>query len=186
MVALHGNAQSGATALAGWQAITRMGWLLAAIQSSQAEAQDAFIWDNQAVAQRDVTTRIADLLATYPVDRSQLILAGFSMGGETALRLALTGAVLTQRFLLLGPGGPMMDEPDAWNALIAAADRGLRGYVFVGANDDDAPQDAIREVVTRLTARGIACRLEVLPDLRHEYPHDDGVALRRALRFLLD
>lgn len=185
LLALHGNAQNGASALAGWQAITSMGWMLVAIQSSQAEAQDAYVWDDQTIARRDITDQLQEILATYPIDQNHIVLAGFSMGGETALRLALEGALPTRRFLLLGPGGPTIDEPDAWNPLIAAAvHRELRGYILVGEHDAGIPQDAVREIAERLVAQGIPCRLELLPGLRHEYPDDQGAALTRALDFL--
>lgn len=183
-LALHGNVQTAISALQGWHPVTKMGYILAAIQSSQAEAKDASIWDDQAVADHDVTEQLQAIFAAYPIDHAQIILAGFSMGGETALRLVLQGTIPTQRFLLLGPGGPMTDEPDAWNELIATgAQRGLRGYVLMGERDAGIPQNAIRETVRRMEALGIPCQIEMLPELRHEYPQDEAV-IRHALDFL--
>src|SRR5690348_4945115 len=107
------------------------------------------------------------------------------MGGETALRAALLGTIPVRGFILLGPGGPTIDTPDAWLPLLdAAASRGLRGYVFLGGADDDIPQDAVREIVAHLNTHGIPCGLETIPAIAHEYPADFGPYLARALAFI--
>jgi dienelactone hydrolase len=186
LLALHGNGANGPSALQGWGPVVERGWFLAALQSSQIVGIDQFIWDDQAIATQEAQEHYATLQARYPLDPARTLVAGFSMGGETALRLALTGSLPVRGFILLGPGGPTIDTPAAWLPLIAQhGTRGLRGYVILGEADTGVPQDEIRTLVTLLNDHGIPCELETVPSLRHAYPLDFGPIIDRALAFVL-
>lgn len=187
LLALHGNGADGPSALRGWGPVVDRGWLLAALQSSQIVGVDQYVWDDQAVALREVADHFAALQGQYRLDPARTLVAGFSMGGETALRAALTGTVPIAGFILLGPGGPTIDTPDAWLPLIERAERrGLRGYVILGEQDTGVPHEAIRAIVALLNAHGIPCELEMVPGVRHAYPPDFGPSIDRALAFVLD
>lgn len=185
LIALHGNGSNGLEALNGWRPATGAGWLLAALQSSQAGMTDSYIWNNQDIALREIAEHDAALRGEYAIDASQVIVAGFSMGGVTALRAVLSGTVAAQGFVLLGPGGPALDTPEVWLPLIPqAAGRGVRGFVLMGEQDTGIPQDAIRALVDLLNTHGVPCRLELVPGLAHDYPPDSAHYLERALAFI--
>jgi dienelactone hydrolase len=185
MLSLHGNTQQAAPDVAAWGGIAARGWILAAIQSSQVAGPDMFIWDNQDKALAEIADHYAALDAEYPLDPARVVIAGFSMGGETALRAALNGTVPAGGFVLLGPGGPTMDTPDAWLPLLdGAAARGLRGVILLGSADVDLPQAEIRRLADLLTAHGIPTRLIDLPGLAHDYPPDPVATLTEALAFI--
>ena len=175
LVALHGNMDDGASALIGWRAAVSQGWLLAAIQSSQVAMTKTYLWDDQETAMRDLEVRYAELRRLHAIDTNRVVIAGFSLGGETALRAALSGAIPARGFILLGPGGLTIDTPEAWLPLITqGAERNLRGYVLLGEEDAGVPHDAICALVELLNANGIPCHLEILPGLAHEYPPEPG------------
>ena len=185
-IALHGNAGTADNAIQGWRAVTDAGWRLVALQSSQVGGANAYLWDDQETALRETAAQYADLSAQYTVDPARLVVAGFSLGGETALRIVLSGSIPAPAFILLGPGGPTMDTPDAWLPLIAqGAARGVRGYVFLGDRDNAVEQDNARRVVDLLNGHGVPCGLEMLPNLGHAYPVDFAPGIRRALAFVL-
>jgi len=184
-LSLHGNTQRAAPDVAAWEPITAQGWLLAAIQSSQMVGPNMYIWDDHATALTEIADHYAALAAAYPLNPARVVIAGFSRGGEIALRAALSGTLPATGFVLLGPGGPLMDTPDAWLPLLpGAAARGLRGVVLLGTADGAAPQAAIRALVESLTAHGLPCRLIDLPGLGHDYPRDPVATLTAALAFL--
>jgi predicted esterase len=186
LVALHGNGDNGQRALNGWRSVVEQGWLLAAAQSSQAGMTGFYIWDDQEIALRELAVHYATLRDGQSIDLERVVIAGFSMGGETALRAALLGTIPARGFILLGPGGPTIDTPDEWLPLMAGAkERGLRGYVFLGENDNTVPHDEIRAIVSSLNAQGIPCELETVPAIAHEYPIDFGSMIKRALAFIL-
>src|SRR5262249_45776663 len=171
-LALHGNGDRAARALAGWRPIVARGWLLAAPQSSQIGATSAYGWFDEEVALREVAEQYATLRERFAIAADHVLLAGFSMGGEIALRLALRRTIPARGFLLLGPGGNMTDgAPEAWLPLIAeAAATGLRGALLIGEEDANSSQDAVRVLAELLGAHGVPCMLETLPGLGHEYP----------------
>jgi predicted esterase len=187
LLTLHGNGQNARRSLEGWNAVTAMGWLQASLQSSQLLSSDSFIWDEQETALREVAAHYADLAGRYNIDLDRVIIAGFSMGGETALRAALAGTIPVKGFVLLGPGGPAIDEPDEWLPLLRearAAGRSLRGYVFLGERDEAVIHDALRKLVVLLNEQGVPCQLEDIPGIAHEYPQDFAPHIARALAFI--
>ncbi len=188
LITLHGNGQNARLSLEGWSEVAGLGWLQASIQSSLVMAPDSFIWDDQEVVLGEIADHYAELTGKYDIDIDRVVLAGFSMGGETAVRAALLGTIPVAGFILLGPGGPTIDEPDLWLWLLQearSAGRSLRGYVFLGENDDAVLPDAIRKLVVLLNENGIPCELEDVPRIRHEYPQDFAPRIARALAFIL-
>ncbi|HEX8221400.1 MAG TPA: alpha/beta hydrolase [Chloroflexia bacterium] len=184
IVALHGNTERAQSALDGWRPIVAQGWLLAAGHSSQVAAYNRYVWDDQDVALRDVAAQFGKLRERYNIDPARLIVAGFSLGGATALHAALTSTIPAIGFILLGPGGGLMLEPESWRPLIAqAANKGLRGYMLLGEHDDGVAEGT-RATVEMLNEGGIPCELEVIPSTGHAYPADFGPIIARALAFV--
>jgi dienelactone hydrolase len=185
LIALHGNGSHAQPSIQAWRSIVSDGWLLAAPQSSQAVSVRAFMWDNQEIALREVKEHYSQLCAQHTIDSADVVIAGFSMGGETALRAALSGTIPVRGFILVGPGGPTIGTPDAWLPLIEEAKaRNLRGYILLGEQDDSIPHDEIRTLAGLLNDNGIPCELEVIPGIAHEYPRDFAPYAARALAFV--
>jgi hypothetical protein len=68
-------------------------------------------------------------------------------------------------------------------ALTAAAGRGVRGHVLVGAEDEAI--DVIRETCTLLEDVGVTTTLNIVAGCAHDYPDDFGERLTAALDDLL-
>jgi len=182
---LHSNTDTAIANLEYWQSAPKDGWLLALPQSASAMWAGSYAWSNHQTAADEIETHVAKLTEQYALDTSKTILAGFSMGAEIALSLALSGRVQAQGFLLLAPGGPYMDNIERWAPLIKAAQgRSLRGAVITGLADTTIPHDNVRALVTALNAAGIPTDHEEHIDLAHEYPPPFPEHLRRALAFI--
>jgi len=189
IVALHGNGENPRKALEGWRAVTGQGWLLAAIESSQIIQSDGYVWDDTEVALREIREQYAALAADHELSADHLVIAGFSMGGHTALRVALSGTIPVRAFILLGPGGPdpEEDDPGSWLPLIQEARaRGgkLRGYLLAGQDDEITAVETQRKLADLLTEQGIPCGFEAVPGVAHAYPLDFGPIIARALAFV--
>ncbi len=188
IIALHGNGQTNRHAHEAWQPAAAMGWLVGAPLSSQAMRKDAAMWDDYATASQDVLNASSKLTTEYAVDPKRVILGGFSMGGETAIRMALEGKLGVRGFIALGPGGPGMDAPEETFAGLrdGARERGLRGAILSGDADDTIPQEAIRRLVGMLNEAGIPCHFETAPGIGHVYPENFGEMIARSVAFILD
>jgi predicted esterase len=189
IVALHGNGENPRKALDGWRAVTGDGWLLAAIESSQIIQSDGYVWDDTEVALREIREQYAALAADHELSADDLVIAGFSMGGHTALQVALSGTIPARAFILLGPGGPDPgeDDPVSWLPLIQEArSRGvrLRGYLLAGQDDEITQVETQRRLAGFLTEQGIPCGFEAVPGVAHAYPLDFGPIIARALAFV--
>jgi pimeloyl-ACP methyl ester carboxylesterase len=184
VIALHGNNANGRSALNGWKPVTAEAWLLAALQSSQVAWSSAHrVWNDQGISLREVAEHFEAIRSRHSIDPERVLIAGFSMGGETALRIALLGTIPVRGFILLDPGGPTMEAPEEWLPLIREAKgRELRGCIFVG--ERDAEYDQMIATARVLNENGIPCDVEILPGLAHEYPPDFALGIRRALAFI--
>jgi hypothetical protein len=118
----------------------------------------------------------------YDLDEDRSIIAGFSMGGEMALRLALDGSVPVHGFILLAPSGP--PDQGEWLPPLRHATPHLRGYVILGADDGAVSDEPIQALVDQLNDNGIPCGFEILTGVGHEYPPDLASPARRALDFI--
>lgn len=185
LLGLHTNAGTVHSSLGFWRPAATAGWLVAAPQSSQAIWKDAYVWDDRETAEAEITKHYATLRQNYAIDLRRTLLGGHSMGGEIAIWLALRGSIETRGFLAIGPGGPYMDDLAEWGNLIEApAQRDLRGYFIIGERDSSIPQENIRRLAEQLNATGVACKLETLPDLGHDYSPGYDAAILRALDYL--
>jgi dienelactone hydrolase len=189
LLALHGNSSSPANEKDSWGQLADQGWLVAMPQSSQvlwAGARSS-IWTDHETAARELHDHYDHLSAEYPLDPTRLVVAGFSMGGEIAIWLALRGEFTVRGFVALGPGGGFMDDPEQWQPVIeAAGNRQLRGVIMLGKDDNTIPHDAIEQLVKMLKAGGIATKLVKISNLRHEFPADFGKRLREAVEWIIE
>jgi hypothetical protein len=65
-----------------------------------------------------------------------------------------------------------------------AAARGLRGWILAG--EKERGLELITRLGHELTSRGVPIKLDVVPDIGHEFPEDFGTRLQSGLTFLLD
>ncbi|MDQ3927724.1 MAG: hypothetical protein M3328_01110 [Chloroflexota bacterium] len=182
LVALHGNWGNAPNTLREWDPASTDGWLVVAIQSSEVWAWNAYAWEDQESALRDIKAQYEGLCACYAMDGERLIVGGISSGGETALRAALDGTIPATGFIVLAPDGADVAALTPYTEQAEA--RGLRGYFLLGEEDGSVSHEAVRGVVAMLNTRKVPCKLELLPGVGHEYPPNFATVLARALAFI--
>ncbi|MDH5505688.1 MAG: alpha/beta hydrolase [Anaerolineae bacterium] len=186
LVFIHGNTDNAQANLIHWQSVANQGWVVSLPQSQYAMWAGAYAWTDHETAAEEIETSYEKLVKQYALDSRRIVLAGFSMGAEVALWLALTGRIPAQGFLLLGPGGPFMSKIEEWEPLILQAQgRGLRGAILTGLDDTTIPHDNVRLLVQNLNSGGIPCQHHEYPKLGHEYPPDFETDALSALNFIL-
>lgn len=187
LVALHGNGGNAAETLAHWQPVVGERRLLAAVQSSQPVARDGYVWDDQALAWSEVAEQYRALAEAHDADERHVVVAGFSMGAETALQVSLRGLVPACGFILIGAAGPTTAEPDSLPPLVElqrATGRELRGFILLGELDDEHRLERHQRIAGYLTEGGIPCEFEVLSGVGHRYPDEFAATIERALTFV--
>jgi dienelactone hydrolase len=160
--------------------------LVAVPQSTQALWKGAYVWNDYDLSREEIRHHIASIQRQYAVDPERLVIGGHSMGGEVAIRLALSGEVQATGFVAIGPGGLMVDDPEQLTPLIeASAGSGLRGFFIWGDDDRLISAESIQRLIDRLNENDIPTDLEIVPGAGHDFVPDYEEALLRGLDFII-
>jgi predicted esterase len=158
-----------------WKRIVDQGYVLGMPRSSSLfwSGKDSAYWPDYESTTKQIKAYINKLNVNKILDMERSILGGLSQGGGVAIRLALTGIFPVKSFVVVAPGGGLMDEPDMWQPLIEEAkDRELRGIIIRGEEDLTIPRDGLVNLVKLLNEGGIPCEFIEYPGLGHWYPPD--------------
>jgi predicted esterase len=183
LIALHGNSGNAHDFADNWRSLTEQGWVAALPQSSQLMAPGAFVWDDFTRGTQALQEHYAALIEQYAIDPERVILAGFSRGGGLAIHLAVTGALKTRGFVVIGPSLPDLDTLLPFVETVRT--RGVRGYIVLGLQESPAGLEQIRKTAEFLNAHGIPTEVEEHADLGHAFPANFAHSLERALAYLL-
>jgi len=185
LIALHGNQSTAERTLPFWEPAVLDGWVTVIPQSDQVMFKNAFAWD-------DMEKSIAYVKGQYealdiPFDSKRVVIAGHSMGGLIAIRMALQGLLPMRGFVVNGPAVPYVDQPGELDPLLAPArDRELRAYFILGEDDDAINTPEVENLAEKLKAAGISCEVEMVANSTHDYNPAYDPALQRGLAFILE
>lgn len=186
LIGLHTNGGTVQSSIEFWKPAATLGWLVAAPQSSQALMKGAYVWDDRETAEREIRKDYNTLIENYSINPWQTVLAGHSLGGETAIWLTLKGALKNQYFLAVGPAGPWIDDLSSWQTLLKEdLPGGCRGYVLFGEEDDTISQENILEMIELFNRAGVNTAYESIPGAEHDYQPVYEAAILRALNYLI-
>lgn len=180
-IALHGGGESLAQFTPAWVSPRlRAEFITAYVQSSQVASMTGFHWQDEPLTRRDLDAAYREVLVKYPVDRSRVLVGGFSSGGFAAMVAAFHQVLPVRGFVALCPEVPTSIS-DA--EIAAAAKRGLRGSLLT--TELDRRIEAQRLLADRWKALGVDGEFVVTPDIGHWYPKDFGQQLDRAIDRIL-
>ncbi len=182
VIALHGNTETAEDALAQWKFLSEKGWLVALPQSSQAAMPNAYVWDNFSVATQEIKEHYMTLKSKYSIDENRIILAGFSKGGALAATLCFKQVVPARRFVLMGPY--LQNPAELKDSIKEFSLHNGRGYLVVGEKDAECIEGT-KTLFNMLKNNGIECRIDLVPDIAHEYPENFQGMMEKNIDFLL-
>lgn len=181
-LALHGGGEAVADFKPLWVSPRlKKEFIVAYLQSPQVASMTGFHWQDEAQTKRDVETGYKQVLETYSVDESRVLIGGFSSGGFASIIVAFSGAPQVRGFVALCPVPPetLRDEDIA-----AAKSRGLRGTLLT--TEQDGRVELQKALVDRLQKSGLAVEFYVTPNIGHWFPADFGERLDQAIGKILD
>ena len=184
IVLLHGNGSTAQQEINRWQPAVEMGWIVAAPQSETVFwAGGGGFWASHEAAQTQLAGHLEQLRQDYAIDETRIVFAGFSMGGDVAAAQTLKGILAKPLgFIVVGPGGPMMDDPESFRSLLhASRDQISRCIFFVSDADPYIQPDKIKMAADMCREYGFEIHYEVYSDPGHVYPADFEVRLRQVL-----
>ncbi|MEE4270248.1 MAG: alpha/beta fold hydrolase [Thermoanaerobaculales bacterium] len=182
---IHGGNQSIVKAMDRWDP-SAIGddVIIAYVQSSWRADTKGYRWDlsgfdiySVPTAQDEVLGLYQEIVGAYAVDTGQVTLAGFSQGGNLALFMAAEGTIPARGFIA---GCPATRTPVSIETARAAAARGLRGTIFVGAEDWTAA--SAETTASNFDEAGNPVNHIIMKDKGHEFPDDFDEVLREAVK----
>lgn len=181
MLILHGNGQNAGIAMENWSFCAKLGYLVAFAQSSQMEFSGAYVWNDYRKGCSEIKAHFDHLVQQYNIDRSRVILGGFSAGTRTALYAALTETVEARGLLLNGSWLPELTE---WEPRFPALkDKGTKLYLLCGEKDT-VSLSCTGQLADILKEKGLEHILHYISGAGHEYPEDFEQYLTEAIRFI--
>ncbi len=118
LMALHGNNQNAQNSVAFWESAVEQGWLTVLLQSSQIFGPEMYVWNDLELGASEINAHYQQLCEEHQVDPAQVVISGFSKGGEMAIWLALKEIMPVAGFIAVNPGGPFIQEIDNWLPLL--------------------------------------------------------------------
>jgi len=178
-----------------WNGVRNRGFLLAVPHSSQPISSEEYCWDDPERSERDVAWAYKQVQDKYNIDPAKVIVAGLSQGAALAMYLTLNRTFPCCGFIAVAasdwvapeskPAGQREHPSEAFASFIRAKEvSGLKGVIIMGDKDSFLPK--INTLLEGMVERGFNCKIDVVPNLGHEFPSDFEKRLESATNFLLD
>jgi predicted esterase len=187
LMPFHGGADTLEEFAPQWQAATSAGMIVCVPQSSQRRSTDTFWWGpgdsfDQERSEADIQFAYEKLRRDHGFGRGRVVLGGYSQGAVMGVTLALQQRPFPSiGFICVGPGTSNL-EP-LLPLMQPAAARGLRGWILGGEREPSL--EHVERLHRELILHGLACQLDVVPALGHEFPDDFPTRLASAIHFVL-
>lgn len=173
VVTLHGGSGHGADMIWSWIREARTFGFLVAAPTSRGRT-----WSLQApgVDAGGLNRMLADISARWRIDTGHLLLNGISDGGTFGMLLAI---VRQSPFTHYAPVAAAVHVLMNRTGIIEAPVRGLSVYQVHGTRDWMFPIEKARQAATALQKADADITFREIPDLSHNYPQDENVAILR-------
>ncbi|MFX0207239.1 MAG: alpha/beta hydrolase [Candidatus Hodarchaeota archaeon] len=184
LLVFHGRFDSNAANDIYWgNIIEQKEIFLALLQSSQMQSKNHFVWDEENKALEDLQRALAILIEHYPINTSEIILAGVSQGSELALVALFSGFVTATKFISVIPAFGGFSYQLSEKDLMQNKKEKIRGCFIVGERDPRFSKT--KTFFELLRKNGVECRLFSYPELGHQIPDDFDQVLAKAVNFVL-
>ncbi len=182
LLALHGDQENERDSAPFWGTASRAGWTVGLVRSSQMRFSDAYGWDDIDLGAAELREHLETLRGTAPdTGAAPLVLGAFSAGAEVALNALLHDELPADGLVLVSP---WLAEPSEWaEALDRLEGRTPRFVLLVGTEDAEG-QEAAEALMEAMQEADLEFRLEIVPELGHDYPLDFAARLDRALDWI--
>lgn len=181
LLALHGNEESIALTEGYWRQCTTHGCRLALVQSSQIGFWGGYYWNDVEKGAEDLRHQYGELSRSNEVDMDHVLLGGFSAGCQVALYSMLKEIIPVKRFIFIAPWLPeLIDWEPSFKRMESI---GIKGHIICGERDRDCLEHA-KGLADIMKEHGIACQLQIIEGLDHDYPDSFPHDLEKAMQFL--
>ncbi|WIY63014.1 alpha/beta hydrolase [Bacillus arachidis] len=181
LIALHGNQENIKIAEPYWKPVVNQGYLLALPQSSQIQFSEGYVWDHVEKGSRELKEHYESIIAYNRGELNHTIIGGFSAGARVALHAILNEDIAVQGFVFVAPWVPEIEE---WEDLLnKLKDKGIKGYIICGDQDEDC-FECTQRFVKLLETKNIQYKYKVISNVNHDYPEQFEDVLKEAVEYI--
>jgi predicted esterase len=168
-LALHGGGENIDVFKPRWTSdLLQSKFIVAFPQSSQIVSMDGYNWtEDIELTKKEIKEAYKKIIQDYPVDKSQVIVGGFSSGGVASLEIVLDDTIPVIGFVVLCPAKPEDFTPQK---VAEAKKRGIRGTLLTTEMDPRLPDQ--KEMTEIMKAHNLPLEFIVTPNIGHWYPED--------------
>lgn len=168
-LALHGGGENIDVFKPQWISnLLQTEFIVAFPQSSQLVSMDGYNWtEDIELTKKEIKEAYEKIIQNYPVDKSRVIIGGFSSGGVASLEVVLNNTVSVMGFVVLCPAKP---EDFSVQKVAEAKERGIRGTLLTTEMDPRLPDQ--KEMAEIMKAQDLPLEFIVTPNIGHWYPED--------------
>lgn len=181
-LALHGGGENIDVFKPQWTSdLLQSKFIVAFPQSSQIVSMDGYNWtEDIELAKKEIREAYKKIIQDYPVDKSQVIVGGFSSGGVASLEIVLDDTVPVIGFVVLCPAKP---EDFTAQKVAEAKKRGIRGTLLTTEMDPRLPDQ--KEMAEIMKAHNLPLEFIVTPNIGHWYPEDLDKKIDSAINHIM-
>ncbi len=180
-IALHGGMGNNEEFSKAWRSpLLEKKFAVLFIQSSRHGGKETFVWEDREKGSGEVMEALDAFKKQYGNIRGPVIAGGFSAGATQILHMIMDGKLPDiDGFIFLAPQIP--DNFDEAN-ITAAAEKGVRGYIFTGEKDHNiALQEKLHEGLEKY---GLKHKYHKIKEMRHMYPEDLSSWIDKGIKFI--
>ncbi|MEK6642751.1 MAG: dienelactone hydrolase family protein [Planctomycetota bacterium] len=182
LVVLHGAGGNMKETSATWKKVADKANAILLTPQGTIEQGVGFNWGQDTdTVEENVLMAIDKVAGEHKIDKSKIVLAGFSQGAMMTWGLALR-------------------NPDTFCGIIPVAGRcdaksesafsdtdlaKLKAYLILGEDDNEALNESAKSAAKKLEKKGAKVGVTVIRDLGHAYPDNADVELGKALKFVM-
>ena len=126
---------------------------------------------------RELREIYSHILQEYPLDSSELYVAGISAGGTFAIDLAIRQILPVSGFITFCPGMPTILSEGQISTL-----PGVRGFMLGGEDDHYLPRQ--KEMAELFALSNLSYWHAIVEGMGHHYPVDESNWIEKALQYL--
>ena len=180
-IALHGGNENLEVFMPRWTSpLLQKEFIVVYPQSSQLVSMNGFSWSEDiGLTRKEILSAFEMVTAKYPIDKKEVIIGGFSSGGQAALVAVLHDVVPLSGFIVLCPPRPEdFDETKVQKA----QERGIRGTLLTTQMDPRLKdQEGMRDI---MKSAGLPLEFVVTPNTGHWYPEGLDKKIDAAVKFI--
>ncbi len=185
LIGLHGGGLHAEHSAEKWAPAEELGWLTTHPNSPNIIGHKQHWWMEIDHSKRVVYDQLEQIQNGYLIDPDQILVCGFSSGGQVALHLALEGKIGAKGFILVGTGGQYFNKPrEYWRPLMEQAPAGLRGALFYSDYDMERSGNDVERLLDLFEEYSIEVQFNRLSIAGHDFPPDFKSDLEKAIQFI--